>query len=333
MNTHGGSSGDAPNSPSGGGKRKMDTQEALTIDTIRAAIQEELRLERRELKRELLAEVREVREEVRGHLRDTNRILKDLQALQTMQGDDLRKLDHVQQHQAGALETLTADQKTLHDRLALLEGKFGTWQGSSHGGSSASTTDDEKRQPALIMGGWPEDSLASDTLQQAHQTAAQLHLEVDLGEAFVPGIRRGYTIIPIKAKEGEDDAERRRRIQQAIQKVRNANVVLGTKPDGTPQKLWMALSQSPQRRAKAKLAGKTKRLALEQGGDPRRVEAEFATGTVWYRGTKISSGTATAPANATTAGAGWIDLEALARLLNCAPGNLQSAWERIKQGL
>ena len=152
MNTHGGSSGDAPNSPLGGGKRKMDTQEALTIDTIRAAIQEELRLERRELKRELLAEVREVREEVRGHMGDTNRILKDLQALQATQGDDLRKLSHTQHQQAGALETLTTDQRALHDRLALLEGKFGTWQGSSHGGSSASTTDDDKRQPALIMG-------------------------------------------------------------------------------------------------------------------------------------------------------------------------------------
>ena len=314
-----------------GAKRKMD-REDLSLDAIRAAIKEELRSERRELKMEILGEVRS---EVRGQMGDTARILQELQALHAAQSQTIHRIDQAQQQQQTATDEITQEQERLKERLALLEGKFGQLNGGALGGgaSGASSGEEERRQPALIMGGWPEDTPASETLHNAQNTASQLRLDIDMGAAFVPGIRRGYAIIPIRPKDDESEEQHRQRIQNALQKVRNANLILGAKADGGHQKLWLALSQSPQRRAKAKLAGKAKRLALEHGGDPRRVEAEFATGTVWLNGVKIASATASAPPNTTTAGAGWIHLQEVARLLREEPTTVQSTWERIRQGL
>ena len=314
-----------------GAKRKID-KEDLSLDAIRAAIKEELRSERRELKMEILGEVRS---EVRSQMGDTARILQELQALHAAQSQTIHRIDQAQQQQQTATDEISQEQERLKERLTLLEGKFGQLNGGTLGGgtSGSSSGEEERRQPALIMGGWPEDTPASETLHNAQNTASQLRLDIDMGGAFVPGIRRGYAIIPIRPKDDESEEQHRQRIQNALQKVRNANLILGAKADGGHQKLWLALSQSPQRRAKAKLAGKAKRLALEHGGDPRRVEAEFATGTVWLNGVKIASATASAPPNTTTAGAGWIHLQEVARLLREEPATVQSTWERIRQGL
>ena len=78
-------------------------------------------------------------------------------------------------------------------------------------------------------------------------------------EMFVPGLRRGYAILPLTPKPFEDEDARRARVQAAIQKVRNANVMLGKNEAGGMRKLWIAISQSPERRKRAKLAGKVKR--------------------------------------------------------------------------
>ena len=320
-------SGGGPPDSSPGAKRKIEKQE-LTIDSIRAAIKEELRSERRELKMEIMGEVKE-------QLGGTNQLLRELQALHSAQAQTIHRMDQVQQQQQAATEAIEQEQKTMHQRLTLLEGKFGQLNGGSLGGRQPHQGGEEdRRQPALILGGWEEDSLAADTLRQAQATAAQLRLDIDMEQAFVPGIRRGYVIVPLQYKPDEDEEQHRRRVQGALQKVRNANLVLGAKADGTGRKLWMALSQSPERRAKAKLAGKAKRLALEHGADVKKVEAEFATGTVWLHGVKIASATATSPANEVTkAGGGWIDLSNIATLLGEDTQAVQTTWERIKQGL
>ena len=325
MNTLLQSGGGLPDS-SPGAKRKIEKQE-LTIDSIRAAIKEELRSERRELKMEIMGEVKE-------QLGGTNQLLRELQALHSAQAQTIHRMDQVQLQQQAATEAIEKEQKTMHQRLALLEGKFGQLNGGSLGGHQPHHGEEDRRQPALILGGWEEDSLAADTLQQAQATAAQLRLDMDMEQAFVPGIRRGYVIVPLQHKPDEDEEQHRRRVQGALQKVRNANLVLGAKADGTGRKLWMALSQSPERRAKAKLAGKAKRLALEHGADAKKVEAEFATGTVWLHGVKVSSATAASPTNETTkAGGGWVDLTNIATLLGEDAQAVQATWERIRQGL
>ena len=60
----------------------------------------------------------------------------------------------------------------------------------------------------------------------------------------------------------------RQRIQSCIRRVNSANVSLGRKPDGNPAKLWPTVSQPLERRRRAALAGKVKRLIIEAGGVP-----------------------------------------------------------------
>ena len=120
------------------------------------------------------------------------------------------------------------------------------------------------------------------------------------------------------------------RVQQAIQRVRNANITTGTTDTGGMRKLWIALSQSPERRKRAKLAGKVKRTILELGGDAKAMEVEFATGTVWMGGHKVSSAAAEKPKDAEKAGAGWVDVPLLAKSLKKSPKDVQAVWELRK---
>ena len=66
-----------------------------------------------------------------------------------------------------------------------------------------------------------------------------------------------------------------------IRRVNASNISLGWKPDGNPAKLWLTLSQPPERRRRAAVAGKVKRLIIEAGGPSliARIELEWASGS------------------------------------------------------
>ena len=151
---------------------------------------------------------------------------------------------------------------TLQERLTKLETQPQRQQHTS------STTTAEDRQPALIMGGWADDQEANTTLQLAKDAVKNLQLDVDMEEAFVPGIRRGYLVVPYGPRNRESDGATHGRLTAAIQKVRQARQATGAlNPDGQPKNLWLAYSQTPERRKRARYAGKVKRLLLEQGAD------------------------------------------------------------------
>ena len=139
--------------------------------------------------------------------------------------------------------------------------------------------------------------------------------------------------MPIKPRGQESEDVRRARVQQAILRIRNANITTGTDEKGGMRKLWIALSQSPERRKHAKLAGKMKRAILELGGQPGATEVEFATGTVWYDRVKVSSAAAGKPKGGEAVGAGWVDITALAKALRKPLPEVQAAWEPRKAEL
>ena len=136
--------------------------------------------------------------------------------------------------------------------------------------------------------------------------ANTLKLDVDMAPAFAPGLRRGFVIVPVAKKAGEDEVGFRQRIQQALARVNQANIELGRRPDGGIAA--KDCRSPPPKRKRAVLAGKCKRLLLEQGAARNEVETEFGTGTVWHRGHKVCSAT-TAPTvgDTTQALTGWID--------------------------
>ena len=98
---------------------------------------------------------------------------------------------------------------------------------------------------------------------------------------------------------------RRQRARACIRRVSLAGVDLGTKPDGNKAKLWLAVSQPPEKRRRAALAGKVKRLYRRPVGPPpldHRSRMGHRSGST---GTRVASATTMQLPGATTAGCGW----------------------------
>ena len=132
------------------------------------------------------------------------------------------------------------------------------------------------------MRGWSEDNTAANTLESAKAMVAQLRLDIDFSEAFVPGIRGEYVIVPYSARNGETEG-RQERLRGAMSRVRQAKILTGDDGPQGPRHLWLNFSTSPDRRKRAILAGKIKRAVLEAGGRKDQLEVEFATASVWFR--------------------------------------------------
>ena len=83
---------------------------------------------------------------------------------------------------------------SLAARVTRLE-QAGPSEGHAQGGDS--------RPPALIIGGWHPDTEADKVIDHANKLVAELRLDLDMRGTFVPGVRRGYAIIPLTRKDGE----------------------------------------------------------------------------------------------------------------------------------
>ena len=194
------------------------------------------------------------------------------------------------------------------------------------------TTTVEDRQPALIMGGWADDQEANSTLQLAKDAVASLQLDVDMEKSFVPGVRRGYLVVPYMPRTNESEGNMHNRLTSAIQKVRQARRATGAvNPDGQSKYLWLTYSQTPERRKRARYAGKVKRLMLEQGAQKDNLQVEFATGTLWYQGRRIASATAPPPQGQTVtkSALGWLDAEAVGNFTKKSKDSIVAAWNTL----
>ena len=146
----------------------------------------------------------------------------------------LDKITDNYSNQAKALGELKDTQDKFQKRLEALELKP---QFSSAPGSTADTDGGGGKPPALILGGWHPDQAAEDTLRAARDILRTLDVQLNAEDMFVPGVRRGYAIIPIKPRAFEDDTARRARVPQAISRIRNANLTTGRDEKGDMRKL------------------------------------------------------------------------------------------------
>ncbi|CAE7709541.1 unnamed protein product, partial [Symbiodinium necroappetens] len=218
-------------------------------------------------------------------------------------------------HIEGTVKQSTDAVDDVRRRLELLEGKFAA---ASFAASSTRTTDgggDGGQRPAIVAGGWDADQDAETTLKLVKEHIERLQVDLDLQEAFVPGLRRGFAILPVNPREGEGQEPFRNRVRMALKQIREARIVTGDRPEGGHRYFWAAMSESPERRKRAQFSGKVKRLILGSQGDRRLVQVEFGTGNVWYDGAKIASAVTSTPPGGEMAGVGWINLPSLARQL------------------
>ena len=164
--------------------------------------------------------------------------------------------------QESILQQMQEADREFDERLRRLEQKGSSSEADPSGASTTDAGGD--RRAALILGGWDPENPAADTLREAKQLLQNLAVDLDIGEAFVPGIRRGYALLPVPDRPGESLDDKCKRVQSTISRVRHAAVEVGQKPTGEPQMAWIAMSQSPERRRRARLAGKVKRLWLSR---------------------------------------------------------------------
>ena len=290
-------------------------EERISLDAIREVVRGEIGVSTATLRSEIGARMDRVETGVTAQL---ERTLEKLQTIATQQQD-----------QQLTVEAIQRDQTRMNARLQTLEAKVQTLQQSGTG----STVDTEfgGRKPALIMGGWGDDTPAEETLRGVQQMIKDLRVDVD--QAFVPGVRRGYAILPYGPRDTETAQELRERLSGALHRVRQANIAMGTNAEGKTRYLWMQLSQSPERRRRVQLAGKCKRLCLSFGAALNQIETEWPTGTVWFKGTRVCSATTTKPGEAQEAWAGWINIKAIARGLAQPESDVDAEWGTLRAAL
>ena len=164
-----------------------------------------------------------------------------------------------------SVEAIQRERQAESFRVHELEKRMGAMETRSTTLGSHAEGEGERRR-ALIMGGWAEDNVASNTLESAKAMVAQLRLDIDFGEAFVPGIRRGYAIVPYTTRPGETEGQCQERLRESMTRVRQANILTGDDGPQGPRRLWLNFSQPVDRRKRPILAGKLKRAVLEAGG-------------------------------------------------------------------
>ena len=116
----------------------------------------------------------------------------------------------------------------------------------------------------LRVGGWKEESEAEQTLEAVKDFLRDRAIPLPTAEAFVPGQRRGFAVVPLMPVGNETHQSMMRRAIEAVQTTRKLKQPSGHQDkDGKNLIIWAAISQPPEVRRKAKFLAKSKRAILE----------------------------------------------------------------------
>ena len=225
---------------------------------------------------------------------------------------------------AGENQALANRNIDLEARLQKLERVGGSQCG---GGGHLVESETCNRRPTLIIGGWDPDQAGAETLQNAKDVIRELQVDVDTQNGFVPGLRMGYAILPFQPRAGESPDEARHRVQSCV----GASSRWDAEP---PLDSHQPKPRGPDKRKRAQLAAKTKRLILELGGNWGQLEVEYATGTAWYAGGRFCSSSLPKPSDSVQdAGPRWIDLAKIARNLGMGEQPVKEVWQPVTAAL
>ena len=152
-----------------------------------------------------------------------------------------------------SVQTVSTSYDEVKRRLDMLEGKFATasFCNTNTNSRTTDTGSHESNRPAIIMGGWDADQCAGETLRLVKQHVVELQIDLDMEEAFVPGLRRGFAVVPIAPREGEGQWSFQSRIRESLKHIRESKVITGQKPQGGDRCFWAAMSESPERRKRS----------------------------------------------------------------------------------
>ena len=254
-------------------------------------------------------------------------VVRTLDDRRKEQGTEIQKSVSTLQHQAENQKTQEREMKDMIARLEVLEQKVATgiWK------ASPGMQEDGCRSPALIVGGW-HDQEADRTTQNSREYLQKLGVPLELRGLFTPGIRRGYSILPVEPKEGEDARSLYQRLAGVVAVARTVKEYTeATNGKGQAKQVWVAISQPPEQRRKSRFAGKVKRLVLEAAetlAKTMKVQAEYRAGTVWVEGKRVASATAPKVGATLNGSHGWIDVAHIAAILGTHEAESQGTMAR-----
>ena len=202
-----------------------------------------------------------------------------------LQLDDLRnilreKFEGELTQVAGKIETVPSSVEELRQkrqqktRMSDLEKRMGAIESRSTTLGSHAEGEGERGEPSSWMGGWSEENMAASTLEAAKSMVAQLRLDIDFGEVFVPGIR-GVRDCPLCGQTGRDGVALAR---PAISRARQANVLMGDEKPQGPRHLWLNFFNFPRQAQACNPDGE------DQKSDAGIRQGERSTASVWFRG-------------------------------------------------
>ena len=91
------------------------------------------------------------------------------------------------------------------------------------------TSEEADREPAVIVGGWDEDTEADDTLNAVQDFIRERAIPLPTEEAFVPGKKRGFAVVPLTCVGNETRQMMLRRAIEAVEATRKLKVKSGHK--------------------------------------------------------------------------------------------------------
>ena len=147
------------------------------------------------VKKEMAERIEVVESEVTKQLQTTLLLLKQLTDKHDIQQEAVSNLTAGQK---ALEEKFEMSQRSLEERIEKLEAGGGGRGPSAH--STATTEGDGiggRRAPALVVGGWNDNTPANEVIEKATQVLRQLQVDIDYQDMFVPGIRRGFALIPL----------------------------------------------------------------------------------------------------------------------------------------
>ena len=213
--------------------------------------------------RQLQDRIASMENEVTAKMGPTLELIKTVDRRQKVMNDQLDEMQRRVEEQAQKSKDQDVATQEVLRRLEALEKERASGQPAVRRRQGGAAPEDD-REPAVIIGGWNEESEAEQTLTAVREFIRDRAIPLPAAEAFVPGQRRGFAVVPLVPIGNETHQSMMRRAIEAVETTRKLKQLSGHQDkDGKNLVIWAAISQPPEVRRKAKLLAKSKRAILE----------------------------------------------------------------------
>ena len=249
-------------------------------------------------------------------------------ALQELRGDLKREM-HKSDDVVKAIKKDQNEMKLQH--LDLINRVERMEHANSSKGGSTVASDGGGRRPAIVFGGWKEDTARQELLTQlevALQAAGVSNERLLDEKPWTSGPRRSVALAAFEVRKDEDYRTMERRMLRAVSLINEHKKANQSKGE---VKIWAAVSKDAGARQKSSHTSKMRRVlyALDVGvGD---TENDYSEGSLWLKGRLLGSATREGPKGIKLmpgrSPSSWFSPQALAEVAELDVQTVEEAWQ------